>query len=237
MRGNLGSGVIGGKSGRSIPAYAGELPAARRLTALRPVYPRVCGGTNLNDGLPFAGFRLSPRMRGNPIAGPIAHRREGSIPAYAGEPASRTNPTGASTVYPRVCGGTIGAVSKNSKQPRLSPRMRGNRRVPPRSIPRQSSIPAYAGEPIAATLETMMFAVYPRVCGGTTAYNGAGRITQRLSPRMRGNPRTPCACSATWASIPAYAGEPEQAVQRVRFDHRLSPRMRGNRYVAAIRRR
>ena len=74
---------------RSIPACAGEPPTSRK------VYPRVCGGTwsAYRGNSPVGG--LSPRVRGNPFeilpSGGLSPRVEliGSIPACAGEPASR----------------------------------------------------------------------------------------------------------------------------------------------------
>ena len=70
------------------------------------VYPRACGGTAAKqDGL-TASQGLSPRLRGNhcgiyPLPGHIR-----SIPALAGEPASRGAGITLRGVYPRACGGT-----------------------------------------------------------------------------------------------------------------------------------
>ena len=84
---------------RSIPACAGE-PAGLRAPTCHRVYPRVCGGTavpvqpadkvypRVCGGTPFSilssgQWGLSPRVRGNQQPPP---RRNGSIPACAGEP-------------------------------------------------------------------------------------------------------------------------------------------------------
>ena len=50
------------------------------------VYPRVCGGTTIDNANTMAIFGLSPRVRGNPprISSGAAILR--SIPACAGEP-------------------------------------------------------------------------------------------------------------------------------------------------------
>ena len=51
------------------------------------VYPRVCGGT-VCLALRCASWQgLSPRVRGNPGAGPLPVHDGRSIPACAGEPA------------------------------------------------------------------------------------------------------------------------------------------------------
>ena len=74
---------------RSIPACAGE--PARLCAHCIPhrVYPRVCGGTrNLTHALEHRQG-LSPRVRGNPLKTILRYGRHGSIPACAGEPASR----------------------------------------------------------------------------------------------------------------------------------------------------
>ena len=49
---------------------------------------------------------LSPRVRGNPIANMVEGNFDGSIPACAGEPSRRLEPSRQGWVYPRVCGGT-----------------------------------------------------------------------------------------------------------------------------------
>ena len=158
------------------------------------VYPRVCGGTDRSnkEARPHVQEGLSPRVRGNPIRLSCLHeRRQGSIPACAGEP--RVRPVlqlERQWVYPRVCGGTSTVHIEASAR----------------------SIPACAGEPfrrcgsggglsprvrgnLQRTYQSPEQEVYPRVCGGTS------QIASRygLSPRVRGKPR----------SIPACAGEPE----------------------------
>ena len=106
VRGNLRRRPSRPRSGRSIPACAGEPgPAAATLAAVK-VYPRVCGGTkcNYSEYALYAG--LSPRVRGNPGVGGTADAITRSIPACAGEPVYSVQNTGLKEVYPRVCGGT-----------------------------------------------------------------------------------------------------------------------------------
>ena len=153
---------------------------------------------------------LSPRMRGNRITSVPGMLRAGSIPAYAGEPALDFSIVPIPRVYPRVCGGTERPAFPPGPGSGLSPRMRGNQRHTRRQIVREGSIPAYAGEPIAASRPTPTRQVYPRVCGGTDEFpTGAGEI-RGLSPRMRGNPSYACVSGKSRGSIPAYAGEPNQ---------------------------
>ena len=106
MRGNLMRDRPRAQPRGSIPAYAGEPARGSRKAAPHRVYPRVCGGTGYDPsgGAPPGG--LSPRMRGNPRWASARTQSPGSIPAYAGEPPSRSGSRSRRGVYPRVCGGT-----------------------------------------------------------------------------------------------------------------------------------
>ena len=70
----------------------------------------------------------------------------------------------------------------------LSPRVRGNRPDHRQVRPQVGSIPACAGEPLTYGFKTTARRVYPRVCGGTKLRIAMGRLTNGLSPRVRGNP-------------------------------------------------
>ena len=150
MRGNPGTSPASRRAAGSIPAYAGEPCRQGHIRPQAEVYPRVCGGTVCNGWqlLRFEG--LSPRMRGNRPTVSYSSGRPGSIPAYAGEPGGWDAWQIVDAVYPRVCGGTDDSVRRLMRKGGLSPRMRGN--LPHRNPPsfRPGSIPAYAGEPIAA---------------------------------------------------------------------------------------
>ena len=147
MRGNLVLVLSGLAVRRSIPAYAGEPPAAPGQLAGRQVYPRVCGGTYYAAYAYVAGTGLSPRMRGNPVNDKELRLSARSIPAYAGEPRPYRPGRDASQVYPRVCGGTCPSASHMWSAKGLSPRMRGNLALVPAILCAFRSIPAYAGEP------------------------------------------------------------------------------------------
>ena len=178
-----------------------------------------------------------------------------SIPACAGEP-QRLNPgLVVFAVYPRVCGGTRLATRPKTRRRGLSPRVRGNL-AECSAIPLQlGSIPACAGEPLAAMRSGQRRWVYPRVCGGTFAAFGFAVMRLGLSPRVRGNRWWPVIAFICLGSIPACAGEPptgapDQWCGRVyprvcggTFGHPrqarpgqgLSPRVRGNRPTDAHR--
>ena len=113
----------------------------------RPVYPRVCGGTQRQCRNDSDAGGLSPRVRGNLRLAPFKSSRDaglsprvrgnryyavsdlaamGSIPACAGEPSSWTPCGNALRVYPRVCGGTLMTMELDYIPIGLSPRVRGN---------------------------------------------------------------------------------------------------------------
>ena len=111
----------------------------------------------------------------------------GSIPACAGEPCRRTERSSRWAVYPRVCGGTPTSRSRPAISRGLSPRVRGNPRPTTRPRAALRSIPACAGEPAPSYFFFLVFAVYPRVCGGTPSGSTPWDDASGLSPRVRGN--------------------------------------------------
>ena len=180
----------------------------------------------------------------------------GSIPACAGEP-RRTPPRIATDrVYPRVCGGTPRYRAQLLPDPGLSPRVRGNRRLPLAGSRSSGSIPACAGEPGRNAPWPNRSPVYPRVCGGTRVSARPDLSPQGLSPRVRGNHAVPAVQFDRHGSIPACAGEPRPSCSssgllrvypRVcggtsphppdpRPHKGLSPRVRGNHRQATGRR-
>ena len=168
VRGNLMriQDAIAGR--RSIPACAGEPTARSRPMALSWVYPRVCGGTETRWRWAWRLSGLSPRVRGNHGRPPSPERRARSIPACAGEPGRGALQGRPPEVYPRVCGGTVEHVRLVVGIVGLSPRVRGNRLLAQLPDMAARSIPACAGEPPAISCCAPLYAVYPRVCGGTS---------------------------------------------------------------------
>ena len=151
----------------SIPAPAGEPAVDYQFHTHRTVYPRACGGTRgPGDSLQNAGG-LSPRLRGNLTTTAMRMVVIGSIPAPAGEPQRSLKSISCGTVYPRACGGTFGVRISWHYRKGLSPRLRGNRYVPPFIGEVGGSIPAPAGEPPLSLSRSRKSRVYPRACGGT----------------------------------------------------------------------
>ena len=178
------------------------------MVATVKVYPRVGGGTiTVGVLLGFVGG-LSPRGRGNPCSYRRNQRLKGSIPAWAGEPATFAATAMANRVYPRVGGGTSTGGQTWKCCAGLSPRGRGNRCGQGQEPFTGRSIPAWAGEPLSDIGVDASQQVYPRVGGGTRDYKRTWNTRNGLSPRGRGN-LCPKRCHLPeLESIPAWAGEP-----------------------------
>ena len=86
VRGNHAVMMLNDARSGSIPACAGEPISAGSSVKPARVYPRVCGGTVDAPICRPASSGLSPRVRGNPTAGPPGDALVRSIPACAGEP-------------------------------------------------------------------------------------------------------------------------------------------------------
>ena len=206
VRGNRPQSAHAHRPRRSIPACAGEPAGRRPPTILARVYPRVCGGTRSRRGrLPvFRG--LSPRVRGNLLAGVSPPHGTRSIPACAGEPWRGWTRRSRRRVYPRVCGGTAWLGVGLLRGEGLSPRVRENRSTISTSTCGGGSIPACAGEPGAPPC---------------SASRRGG-----LSPRVRGNLLKAIPAERLPRSIPACAGEP-YSLDFYGCSYRVYPRVSG----------
>ena len=202
-----GSSPVGGTRSYCIPNRAGE----SQFPSVSPPEPTI---------------GLSPRVRGNRSGSAPLSVMTRSIPACAGEPSTSRGRTARSTVYPRVCGGTLRPRwSRRSVYPRVCGGNLAAKVVPPFC---SGSIPACAGEPpkrcAMSTIcrvyprvcggpdrgvqSGILTTVYPRVCGGTKASLAAVPAGLGLSPRVRGNPLDSPLAQDSLRSIPACAGEP-----------------------------
>ena len=158
-----------------------------RFTSRSPVYPRAYGGTGGSMTFTPRTPGLSPRVRGNQGYSAKQHSCSGSIPARTGEPSAIGFLNTLLAVYPRAYGGTQARQISLARGRGLSPRVRGNRRVPAGRDRNVRSIPARTGEPPRPRCCTSIGWVYPRAYGGTPhALNQVGGVVG-LSPRVRGN--------------------------------------------------
>ena len=172
------------------------------------VYPRECGGTEVQVGNEAEYLGLSPRVRGNRISVAQCTPSRRSIPASAGEPPGFRPLARLTKVYPRECGGTL--FSMLICWPIwVYPRECGGTRdhAVGVNVP-NGSIPASAGEPLGGGADGGDGAVYPRECGGTSRSTHCQKSQTGLSPRVRGNLWNFHYTTNKIRSIPASAGEP-----------------------------
>ncbi len=138
------------RDGGSIPASAGEPQLRRALCRAAGVDPRVCGGAVSPRPIQRPPLGRSPRLRGSPRWPRADVLRPGSIPASAGEPRPRPCRCAPPRVDPRVCGGAAEWRMWADDPMGRSPRLRGSHAVGPADHRAWRSIPASAGEPLAA---------------------------------------------------------------------------------------
>ena len=225
MRGR-GNRLVHRQGAGSIPAWAGEPDRVDHHLPDHRVYPRVGGGTWEVRLVQERPTGLSPRGRGNLHPIPSRAPRRRSIPAWAGEPASRNPRRCTAEVYPRVGGGTSAWPRCTNEAVGLSPRGRGNPVDLLGAEIDDGSIPAWAGEPWMRWGVTPWLRVYPRVGGGTPGTLRFPNSCPGLSPRGRGNHPTPEVPGVTKRSIPAWAGEPWLPV-RTELSGAVYPRVGG----------
>ena len=224
VRGNHPPARAGYPNGRSIPASAGQPSCISPASRSASVYPRECGATSHCHVRAASIPGLSPRVRGNHITYRQPPVGERSIPASAGQPYSESCGKLRYWVYPRECGATSFQGRLGLARPGLSPRVRGNRRVPQVQGSQRGSIPASAGQPTPDTASTLPYprecgatsqsswrcpsTVYPRECGATVRQVSLNGFQDGLSPRVRGNLKAGSSPTPLPRSIPASAGQP-----------------------------
>ena len=173
-RGNQFTPTVPNPVGGSIPAWAGQPGTGCSTDNGKAVYPRVGGATWPTMSKKHSLKGLSPRGRGNQEGVGRNPRLHGSIPAWAGQPATAPSRDTIWRVYPRVGGATRTAAPTAVVTSGLSPRGRGNRFLGVGHILLIRSIPAWAGQPRPGSNTGHYGPVYPRV-GGATSVGGIPR--------------------------------------------------------------
>ena len=213
-RGNPALSLAPGERRRSIPAREGEPRSRSTPRGASAVYPRTGGGTDVVRVRVGDEAGLSPHGRGNRHGPREARGPGGSIPARAGEPASRSAVSSPVRVYPRTGGGTLVTAIINGSGLGLSPHGRGNRGHRNGRGQADGSIPARAGEPDVEPAVLTELGVYPRTGGGTVMACRWSAREKGLSPHGRGNRWMESPASMKAGSIPARAGEPAPSRRR-----------------------
>ena len=207
-RGNPSPLLLGGGCAGPIPAWAGEPRTRPKEATTTGAYPRVGGGTPSPSPAVSGSAGLSPRGRGNLRPRVDGLRRDGPIPAWAGEPELLRGRGPLRGAYPRVGGGTCVMAIFEGCREGLSPRGRGNLEIEYEVDDGYGPIPAWAGEPAANQQLWTVTTAYPRVGGGTGLDVLSNSPTVGLSPRGRGNRCLWIVIGQALGPIPAWAGEP-----------------------------
>ena len=211
------------RCGGSIPAGAGEPADQLSVELADRVDPRGCGGAPLTSGHSSSSLGRSPRVRGSLRGVRLPRRRRGSIPAGAGEPATRSTSWRKCWVDPRGCGGAVRALCRRQPARGRSPRVRGSPAQRAVADQHVGSIPAGAGEPHLVSRHTVGVAVDPRGCGGALPSVSSPSQRQGRSPRVRGSRGDQRGHGVQVRSIPAGAGEP-QIGEGIGLRHGVDPR-------------
>ena len=128
-----------------IPAHAGNTIRADARGSFRRDHPRACGEHPVQKSTALANGGSSPRMRGTRTGRRTRTRREGIIPAHAGNTSWSNGVRYRPRDHPRACGEHRPARGSLDRLRGSSPRMRGTRRSQKRRRPERRIIPAHAG--------------------------------------------------------------------------------------------
>ena len=207
-RGNRVGGAVQVVVGGPIPARAGQPPWRRAVWPWPGAYPRSRGATGRGGRTAGAAVGLSPLARGNPGHDGQRGRRNGPIPARAGQPTVATMTSREIAAYPRSRGATVRRVSFSWLPMGLSPLARGNpcRRL--RAYSNSGPIPARAGQPESAVASEARVTAYPRSRGATSIAYMVLLSWWGLSPLARGNRLKAAGNRLPAGPIPARAGQP-----------------------------
>ena len=198
----------------SIPASAGN-PRPQRWPA-RPhgVHPRE-RGESLQPVVPGQyNPGPSPRARGILLRRIRVRSGRGSIPASAGNPASRPPARSRRRVHPRERGESAREVTHRHQPSGPSPRARG---IPAKGLTAAQwarSIPASAGNPLEWETTPTNVRVHPRERGESDEVSTGNVPILGPSPRARGIRRLRRPAGGCVRSIPASAGNPASATSR-----------------------
>ncbi len=156
----------------------------------------------------------SPQVRGSRERNSGHGRRQGSIPAGAGEPSASVIGGASTGVHPRRCGGAHDGQDEAGRFEGPSPQVRGSLAVADVGVGDLGSIPAGAGEPSRRRARSGRRRVHPRRCGGARGPYCPSSSPRGPSPQVRGSQVGAGRGSLGNGSIPAGAGEPRPARQR-----------------------
>ena len=211
---------------RSIPARAGQPGHLCGGGANHRVHPRSRGAARITASTMSPPLGPSPLARGSPACGPCADRRQGSIPARAGQPSRRTWRALPLRVHPRSRGAANAESSASREAKGPSPLARGSRSSASLGTGWRGSIPARAGQPPGAPRTRSTRRVHPRSRGAARSGALARIVDQGPSPLARGSRQSARQRFSPRGSIPARAGQPTPHLPKPDAEG-VHPRSRG----------
>ena len=161
------------------------------------------------EGWPLsAALGPSPRERGSPQALQVFIAKIGSIPARAGQPPIGSLRISKDGVHPRASGAARSAFHHTDPMTGPSPRERGSLQALGARWRHMGSIPARAGQPMAAWTTARSHRVHPRASGAASSRVLTRALLRGPSPRERGSLKGKTLQYSASRSIPARAGQP-----------------------------
>ena len=206
VRGTRPGSVRFGRSGRFIPASAGNASSTATSRRPRTVHPRECGERGAVVWQAGNEFGSSPRVRGTRRAGAVRRGAARFIPASAGNAPRRQTGPAPRPVHPRECGERLSDAELIAESTGSSPRVRGTRADKAVQGRLQRFIPASAGNATSSRRRSADALVHPRECGERTSARVLPAIRSGSSPRVRGTRRADSGVRPGERFIPASAG-------------------------------
>ena len=194
------------RSGRIIPAPAGNTPGRSCAAGATPDHPRACGEHEFRDVSSRPSDGSSPRLRGTQHAPLRKDLRWRIIPAPAGNTCVEPPHALILSDHPRACGEHHIEHIRAHSGHGSSPRLRGTLWRIDRDMRRCRIIPAPAGN---TSLPTSMFiwsTDHPRACGEHWLAGEEEVLQAGSSPRLRGTRHLAQPIHAVGRIIPAPAG-------------------------------
>ena len=186
----------------------------------------MCGECGFTPTQALQNIGSSPRVRGMLEEPARRHRRDGIIPACAGN-ASRVETLWSNRPdHPRVCGECGYFSDDGVKEVGSSPRVRGMRWSCRTALAHGGIIPACAGNAVVVPASDAPTRDHPRVCGECLPVPSDITPFDGSSPRVRGMLRSADQHGRRRRIIPACAGN-AQSLGRSRWARRDHPRVCG----------
>ena len=232
-RGTPFAGISKAVHDRFIPACAGNAAQADSRNRLSPVHPRMRGERIMSPCATRSPFGSSPHARGTRVCGGRVPQSVRFIPACAGNAPAAARGTSVPAVHPRMRGERRHLHGHNYRFHGSSPHARGTPRSRRTGVHQRRFIPACAGNAGAATNETSLMSVHPRMRGERPQNPISPMSSLGSSPHARGTRQQSVVHAFKQRFIPACAGN---ALWRQGGGQPLTvhPRMRGERRSASV---